>query len=64
MELEMFTLLALFGVALIAGFIDAIAGGGGLLTVPALLATGMPPALAERRTGGGRDDQLVGRRSW
>ncbi len=45
MELELLTLVALFGVALIAGFIDAIAGGGGLLTVPALLATGMPPAL-------------------
>ena len=45
MELELYTLVALFGVALIAGFIDAIAGGGGLLTVPALLATGMPPAL-------------------
>ena len=43
MELELLTLVALFGVALIAGFIDAIAGGGGLLTVPALLATGMPP---------------------
>jgi len=28
--------------ALIAGFIDAIVGGGGLLTVPALLGTGMP----------------------
>ena len=27
MELELFTLLALFGVALVAGFIDAIAGG-------------------------------------
>ncbi len=45
MELELVTLFALFGVALVAGFIDAIAGGGGLLTVPALLATGMPPAL-------------------
>lgn len=43
MELELVTLFALFGVALVAGFIDAIAGGGGLLTVPALLATGMPP---------------------
>ncbi len=42
MELELVTLFALFGVALVAGFIDAIAGGGGLLTVPALLATGMP----------------------
>ena len=45
MELELVTLFALFGVALVAGFIDAIAGGGGLLTVPALLATGMPPAM-------------------
>ena len=26
-----------------AGFVDAIAGGGGLITVPALLATGLPP---------------------
>ena len=26
-----------------AGLVDSIAGGGGLLTVPALLATGMPP---------------------
>lgn len=42
--LEMYALL--FGVALLAGFIDAIAGGGGLITIPALLATGMPPALA------------------
>jgi uncharacterized protein len=33
---------SLFGVGLIAGFVDAIAGGGGLLTVPALLATGLP----------------------
>ena len=30
-------------VAFIAGFIDAIAGGGGLLTVPAMLAAGIPP---------------------
>lgn len=29
-----------------AGFVDAIAGGGGLLTVPALLATGLDPHLA------------------
>jgi uncharacterized membrane protein YfcA len=33
----------MFGVALIAGFIDAIAGGGGLLTTPALLFAGLPP---------------------
>ncbi|MBO1504066.1 sulfite exporter TauE/SafE family protein [Serratia proteamaculans] len=36
----------LFVVALLAGFIDSIAGGGGLLTVPALLAVGVPPAQA------------------
>jgi uncharacterized membrane protein YfcA len=32
--------------ALFAGTVDAIAGGGGLVTLPALLATGMPPHLA------------------
>ena len=32
-------------VAFIAGFIDAIAGGGGLLTIPALLTAGLPPHL-------------------
>ena len=37
-------LLAL--VALAAGTIDAIGGGGGLLTVPALLAVGLSPHLA------------------
>lgn len=37
---------ALFLVASLAGFIDAIAGGGGMLTVPALLAAGLPPAQA------------------
>jgi uncharacterized protein len=29
--------------ALTAGVVDAIAGGGGLVTLPALLATGLPP---------------------
>lgn len=29
-----------------AGFVDAVAGGGGLLTLPALLAAGIDPALA------------------
>ncbi len=36
-------LAILCAVAFIAGFIDAIAGGGGLLTVPALLTAGLPP---------------------
>ncbi len=36
-------LLILCAVAFVAGFIDAVAGGGGLLTVPALLTAGLPP---------------------
>ncbi len=32
--------------AFVAGLIDAVAGGGGLLTVPAILAAGLPPHLA------------------
>jgi len=40
-------LLALLsGTAFVAGVVDAVAGGGGLFTVPALLATGLPPGLA------------------
>lgn len=38
-------LAALVG-GLVAGTIDAIAGGGGLITVPTLLAVGLPPHLA------------------
>lgn len=36
----------LAAVALVAGTIDAIAGGGGLVTLPAFLAVGLPPHLA------------------
>lgn len=43
--LSVWTLAALFGVSLVAGCVDAIAGGGGLLTVPALFAAGLPPAM-------------------
>ncbi|MEE9319065.1 MAG: TSUP family transporter [Granulosicoccus sp.] len=39
-------LVALVVVALVAGFIDAIAGGGGLLTVPALMMAGLSPVSA------------------
>ncbi len=35
-------LLGLVPAAFVAGFIDAIAGGGGLITVPALLLAGLP----------------------
>ncbi len=38
--------LFLFLIAIVAGFVDAIAGGGGLITVPGLLLSGVPPITA------------------
>lgn len=46
LELELSTQVLLVGAALAAGFVDAIAGGGGLITLPALLACGLPPSTA------------------
>lgn len=46
LSVDLSTLAILALVAFIAGFIDAIAGGGGLLTIPALLTAGLPPHLA------------------
>jgi len=37
---------ALTATAALAGFVDAVAGGGGLITVPALLYAGLPPTMA------------------
>ncbi len=45
LALEPSTWAILCAVAMAAGFIDAIAGGGGMLTVPALLTAGLPPHL-------------------
>ncbi len=45
LPLDFTTLLLLGSAALLAGFIDAVAGGGGMLVMPALLSTGMPPHL-------------------
>jgi uncharacterized protein len=39
-------LAALMLAALVAGTVDAIAGGGGLISLPALLAVGLPPHVA------------------
>ena len=44
LSIEILALLFLAGLA--GGFVDSIAGGGGLISVPALLATGMPPVNA------------------
>ncbi|WP_104398691.1 TSUP family transporter [Vibrio penaeicida] len=48
MELSLFSvsesvLIWLFCAALIAGIVDAIAGGGGLITVPSMMLAGIPP---------------------
>lgn len=40
------TIAFLMIAALVAGCIDAMAGGGGLIALPALLAAGVPPVLA------------------
>ena len=45
LALDPTTWVLLCAVALAAGFIDAVAGGGGMLTVPALLTAGLPPHL-------------------
>lgn len=44
LTVEAFSFLIL--IAFVAGGIDAIAGGGGLLTIPALMAAGVPPVAA------------------
>ncbi len=45
-EIAPHVLLLLCLAATAAGFVDSIAGGGGLIAVPALLAAGIPPAAA------------------
>jgi len=45
-ELAPASIAVLAAVAFLAGTVDAIAGGGGLLTLPALLFAGLPPHLA------------------
>ncbi|MBU2511911.1 TSUP family transporter [bacterium] len=46
MELTIEVFVLLFFVGLLAGFIDSIAGGGGLISLPALLFIGLPPQIA------------------
>jgi uncharacterized protein len=41
-ELAFWTYPVLFGVAFVAGWVDSIAGGGGIVTLPVLLAVGIP----------------------
>ena len=41
--IEPWRLALLFGTGLVAGFVDSIAGGGGLITLPVLLNLGLDP---------------------
>ena len=44
--MDEFTLLFLVVTGFLASFIDSVVGGGGMISLPALLWTGMPPILA------------------
>lgn len=55
MAIEMIgLLLLLFSVGTMAGFVDTLAGGGGMITLPSLLLAGLPPdaALATNKLQG------------
>lgn len=46
MEIEPWLFLIMACVAVFTGFLDAVAGGGGLVMMPSLLFAGLPPPLA------------------
>lgn len=46
LDLSLANIMILIGGGLLAGFIDSIAGGGGLISVPVLLSVGLPPHFA------------------
>lgn len=46
MELTVTTFLIMLPMVFLAGLVDGIAGGGGLISLPAYLAVGLPPHLA------------------
>lgn len=54
LELSLDLLLLLMVAGFVAGFVDSIAGGGGLITLPALMLAGVPPieALATNKIQG------------
>lgn len=45
-NIDINTLLFLLAAGFIAAFIDSVAGGGGLISLPALLLAGLPPTIA------------------
>ncbi len=46
MEFEFYWYIIFFAASLFGGFVDSIAGGGGIITVPVLMSSGMPPHIA------------------
>lgn len=46
MEITLTSFLIVCPLLFLAGFVDSIAGGGGIISLPAFLLTGMPPHLA------------------
>lgn len=54
LDLSLESLAFLFMIAILAGWVDSIGGGGGLITLPALLWAGVPPlpALATNKLQG------------
>ncbi|PNZ76946.1 membrane protein [Staphylococcus microti] len=46
MEWDWTVILIIIAFGFLAAFIDAVVGGGGLISIPALLAVGLPPATA------------------
>ena len=46
LDLNLLQLAAILGAGVIAGFINTLAGGGSLLTIPALLFAGLPSTVA------------------
>jgi len=46
LEISIYWIIALAFVGFCAGYIDAVAGGGGMLNLPALLLAGVPPVSA------------------
>ena len=45
-ELDLYLILGLFAFGFLAAFIDSVVGGGGLISIPALLFFGLPPLTA------------------
>lgn len=60
------TMLLLFLTGLFAGTVDAIAGGGGLITIPVLLGIGLPPhvAFGTNKLQGAIGTSMAARRFW